>query len=420
MANLNINQIEFSWKGKTLQQITSIIQKNKNSNSAVNLFMKPPPLKIYRREIASTPTTSCNETSCVSIDEINRPGGAILASNQNGLVNITENKSIKPNNKTEIPGAKAQCLPKTDGATIQIASNYDISVQMNARKLVRSSGMIRKNVNGASNYCTDTRQYLAKRNRNYENQKYHFLRSGSSSALPGTNQANGNVYSANGPNNCPPFVLTVATSFQYRVNNVSTITVQLLPGTYSVVDVNSNLSKSLVANSLNAKLLTISYNTSTKLIVIQSNSGNAQILVNNSTISSMLGFPIGAYPPISSGPNSSSSTLPASISPNYNFVPSYYKPNNSKFAQQGSVTSSALINRKKYDTITKNGFIYQTVYGSAVGNALAYGVSDTGYTIKDKIGFPMKKSQVFSKYTDKIECVMGGQDQCANPHTIIP
>ena len=66
----------------------------------------------------------------------------------------------------------------------------------------------------------------------------------------------------------------------------------------------------------------------------------------------------------------------------------YYKPNNSKFAQQGAVTASDLIVRRKYNAITNNGASYRKAYGAEVANALAYGVPECGYTIKDKIGYP--------------------------------
>jgi hypothetical protein len=74
--------------------------------------------------------------------------------------------------------------------------------------------------------------------------------------------------------------------------------------------------------------------------------------------------------------------------PSSNFIPTYYKPNNPQFAQQGGVSSSSYIARVKYDTITNNGALYTKAYGSAVGNALAYTGSPDGYTLKNKIGFP--------------------------------
>ena len=73
----------------------------------------------------------------------------------------------------------------------------------------------------------------------------------------------------------------------------------------------------------------------------------------------------------------------------------YYKPNNPEFAQQGAVVSSSYITRVKYNSITKCSNIYRQALGLSVANALAYGVSENGYTIKDVIGYPNTKTPVF-------------------------
>jgi hypothetical protein len=80
------------------------------------------------------------------------------------------------------------------------------------------------------------------------------------------------------------------------------------------------------------------------------------------------------------------------------FIPVYYKPNNSQFAQEGGVSSSARLARLKYDTITTNGAAFTRAYGTAVGNAMAYGTETDTYTVKDKMGYPNKSTPVFSKY----------------------
>jgi hypothetical protein len=91
-------------------------------------------------------------------------------------------------------------------------------------------------------------------------------------------------------------------------------------------------------------------------------------------------------------------------------APVYYKPSNSEFAQQGGVSSSAQIARVKYNTITNNGAAFTRAFGSATGNALAYGGSDQTYTIKDKIGFPLTKTPVVSKYQpDTVICCISGE-----------
>jgi len=79
-----------------------------------------------------------------------------------------------------------------------------------------------------------------------------------------------------------------------------------------------------------------------------------------------------------------------------------YNPSNSRFSVQGAVSSGDLIKSKKYEAITTIGDSYRTAYGNQTANALAYGVSDYGYTIKDKIGFPMKKTPVFPKYSNEM------------------
>ncbi len=87
------------------------------------------------------------------------------------------------------------------------------------------------------------------------------------------------------------------------------------------------------------------------------------------------------------------------------YAPIYYKPSNSQFGVQGAVSSGDLINRKKYDTVTSVGASFRSAYGSPTANALAYGSSMYGYTIKDKIGYPANKIPVFSKSKNAmVEC----------------
>ena len=99
--------------------------------------------------------------------------------------------------------------------------------------------------------------------------------------------------------------------------------------------------------------------------------------------------------------NTSSST--PGIQPLYTKL--YYKPNNPQFAQQGAVSAGDLITRKKYNSITNSTAEYRNAFGNHVANALAYGVPSNGYTIKDKIGYPMKKTPTFNNYNSEMkEC----------------
>lgn len=82
------------------------------------------------------------------------------------------------------------------------------------------------------------------------------------------------------------------------------------------------------------------------------------------------------------------------------YIPVFYKPNNEKFGQQGAVDASSRITRLKYDTITNMGNTYRVAFdkygnGNGTANALSYGVSSNGYTIKDKLGFPNTRTPVF-------------------------
>lgn len=77
------------------------------------------------------------------------------------------------------------------------------------------------------------------------------------------------------------------------------------------------------------------------------------------------------------------------------------KPNNSRFYQQGGVSSSDLIARKRYETITDSAS--KSAFGKDVANALAYSSKSSAYTIKDKIGYPLKQTPVFSKYSTEMK-----------------
>jgi len=69
------------WKGETLNQLTSFIKQNKpQATGSLAAKFKANPLKIYRREIASTTVGTCNPRTSTSIDLINSPNGTIINS----------------------------------------------------------------------------------------------------------------------------------------------------------------------------------------------------------------------------------------------------------------------------------------------------------------------------------------------------
>ena len=154
-----------AWKGRTFNQITSSIKKNPgltNAKSNHNLFL-PNPLKINRREIASTKlVTTCSRRASLKIDEFDRPGGSIIntkiPSNANGLVNTIDN--LLPNNSCEEPGT---CLTF-------------LSPALNAKRRCRSAGMIHQkyDAKNRAKYFTGTNQYLTARNVSFEKNQYRY------------------------------------------------------------------------------------------------------------------------------------------------------------------------------------------------------------------------------------------------------
>jgi hypothetical protein len=51
----------------------------------------------------------------------------------------------------------------------------------------------------------------------------------------------------------------------------------------------------------------------------------------------------------------------------------------------------------KYDTVTNSANTFMTAYGKQTANALAYGVASPGYTIKDKVGYPVARTPTVSR-----------------------
>jgi hypothetical protein len=456
-ARLNLNEHRyFSWKGKTISQITSSIKKNKNTNavSVRNLFLANP-LKIYRREIASPfDTTHCSRIS-MSIDELTRPNGSInnsTSSIKNGLVNAFDN--TLPNNVCEEPGpAPNMCI---------------LSPGENAKRRCRSSGNVKRQFDISKNndtYYTSSNQYLVSRNRTFQQNQYNYIRQGNSTSKPGDSLSSANVYSPNGINHCRKYHIATDISFQYQWIDATYNTVSIPAGYYAIEEVNEILKRTMAANfhyyiidsahnsdyvpafvnnyiyNQNiAFLLNIGYNNNTDKVELQvvcaggslfptskymiSTHPNVtwttptnkvvpgfKILANS--FQAAIGFSAGDYPssiittPVSSSVQSIltnqtffSISVPG-IQPTY--VKLYYKPNNSQFAQQGAVSASSLITRIKYDSITNSTVPYRNAYGTSVASALAYGGPETAYTNKDKIGYPNKKTPVFPKYSNTMQ-----------------
>jgi len=440
-ALLNLNPIPLiPWKGRTFNQIHSSIQKNGNINTDNPNLFSANPLKIYRREIASTSANGCASNSSLRIDIFNRPNGTInntIATTVKDLVNTIDN--IFPNNTCE----------RYENCSVVL------SPAANARNRVRSSGMIKRKFNEGRNndtYYTSSSQYLNSRNRTFAQNQYNYIRQGNSTAKPGSSLSSANVYSPNGLNHCAKYFIAQNTSFEYKWVNTTTYSVAIPSGYYTLDDLNRVFKQAMFANLhyfikdpngttteyYNENItfaLNIGYNNNTNLIELQSyrvdkdafpssnftvptpSNGVAtwgvpntsglypQFVIANNSFQSAIGLNAASYPSTNATSTDvykvATSTFSPGIQPLY--VKLYYKPSNPQFAQQGGVNSSDLITRKKYNSITNSSAAYRTAFGGAVANALAYGVPSNGYTVKDKIGYPMKKTPTFTKYSDEMK-----------------
>ena len=440
-ALLSLNPIPLiSWKGSTFNQIHSSIQKNGQLPMGENIFLKTKPLKHYRREIASNDNAVCSSNSSIKIDIVNRPCGTInnsTATTKGGLENIIDINL--PNNTCE---------------TYENCSVI-LSPAENARNRVRSSGMIKRRFNEGKNndtYYTSSNQYLTSRNRTFAQNQYNYIRQGDSTAKPGTSLASANVYVAQGVNHCQKYYIAEGAAFNYRWIDDSLKVVAIPAGFYALEDINRIFKQKMFENlhyliknqtgntdeyysSNITYAMQFAYNNNNDKVELQSyrvdavafptanftvptNENNEttwtmpataglypQFIIEENVFKNAIGFASGSYP----AANTTSvelykfdeSTSTPGIKPLY--VKLHYKPNNPQFAQQGGVTASDLITRKKYNSITNSTAAYRNAFGGSVANALAYGVPSPGYTVKDKLGYPMKKTPTFPKYSTEMK-----------------
>lgn len=467
-AVLNHNEpVILSWKGRTLNQITSSIQRNGTIYGGNGIF-RAMPLKIYRREIAANIQSSygCpNSRYSSSIDVFDQPGGSVILRstsqplNTAGQVNTLERSA--PENLNETYGCKG-------GAT----SSYNCA-EKNARKRCRSSGIIKRVYDPARSefsYFTNTNQYLVSRSKTFLQNQYRHIRPNDPSLITDPMQSK-ELYSPNGISHCPKvYIAEGANVFYYYwidasggngdfatippasppIGKANWYKVTIPAGNYDIHDLNVVFETVMyenkhyfVYNNTHSKyfLMKLIYNNTNNCVEIQTfssasvppssftlpiNSGWLRPAVNvvpvyyipsTLSISPVIGFSSGFYPNVLENPNANCtvngaaygalSNLPHTIYPSYSIT--YYKPSNNRFATQGGVSSSDMTQRVKYETITRNGALFANALGSQVGSAMSYGVNGSVYTLKDKIGFPVTKTPVIDKYTGAMRCLENGR-----------
>jgi hypothetical protein len=436
-ALLNHNAIPYiPWKSVPYNQLTTSIQKNKNTDGGNEFreYFRPGPLKLYRREIAANVSAdnACSRIS-YSIDEFTRPNGYVITNNTSeGLANTLDMQT--PNSRTEHNTCTNAVSSKT-------------AIPCNALRRCRSSGMIRKKYDPERNdsaYFTNTNQYLVSRLKTFKQNQYAQVRYEDMSLLSPPTNGNGKFYIPNGLNHCPKtYYDRTVNAFSYIWIDGTTHAVDVPAGYYDIHELNDVFKGVMLANkhylvhsATNAAvfLLNIAYNTYYDQVELQVYStanypisnyispigaswssvlhvpGETipQFSIANNSFQYVVGFLHGNYPSVVTNPATRNqgflSNTNHSIRPSYKIVS--YKPNNSKFAQDGGVSGSSLIQRKKYDTIQTVAASYNDIFGSQVANALSYGVSEQVYTLKSRLGYPMKKTPIVSKTTGEVKCVL--------------
>lgn len=491
----NKTNLIIKWKGKTFNQITSRIQMNSRGQPNPNNYFRALPILLPRREIATNLNINsrCYPRSSSSINVFDQPGGSIINSsttnNNNGLVNTMDN--LIPNNTCEDPGT---CLAF-------------ISPQQNAKKRVRSAGMIRRQFDisrgNDKSYFVDKAQYLHSRNLTFGQNQYNYIRSGSATVSPGDGLSSQNLYSAQGLTHCPRYYIPAVCTFSYQwVKPAGTLSndmnlangydpnktspaltdyyfypVTVPIGYYTIDDINNILHLQMLQNghffvnrATQSKIFTIffAYNTVYQKMELHTSKIDQIVFpLTNNTKPYLPGWDPSVYPPafnisqlvkwpIPSGTTGDSIVpvvrieqnafanavgftpgfYPSKLIPNFGdrisiafankqdltkidnvflsqsvpgIQPVYksvvYKPSNPQFANQGGVSASSATQRIRYNTITNNTAAYQKAYGTSVANALAYGVPENGYTIKDKLGYPSRRTPRFAPLSKVQECV---------------
>lgn len=432
------------WKGGVVSQVSSSIQRNISTQGDTDFenYRRAMPLKIYRREIAVNLPDCVHSRASASIEELSRPNGTIVSYSENcGLMSVLEIPT--PNSKNET----GQCVDAASSANC---------AAINARKRVRSSGIIKKKldpVTGDSTYFTNTKQYLTSRSRTYAQNSYHHVRFDDVSLSASPSQTKPNIYVPNGISHCPKTqIVDGANTISYYWIDASGLVggntahdVTIAPGYYDLASLNEEIHKTMLVNKhyiLNKItnspifLVNFAYNSETKQIELQLFStsnyqntimyqpptgtswsinayDNRVTTVNfpDTDIQSVFGFSANYYPPLDGGgnvDNASAVNIPYLNNVSHRVYPSYlhvsYKPSNGRFAQQGGVSSGSMTDRKKYEAITSSAASYSSHFGKQVANALAYGVQEVTYTAKDKMGFPNTQTPTICKWTGVVSC----------------
>jgi hypothetical protein len=422
-------------------------------------FFLPNPLKIHRREIVNPiDMTNCYPRTSLRIDEFDRPNGSInntSSTNKNGLVNTLDN--TLPNNTCEEPGTCTKYFSPSENAKRRCRSSGIIKPKYNPTNNFSSYYTDSKQYLVSRNKTFLQNQYnyirvgdptikpgtgLAAANIYSPNglpvcPKYNIPTDSTFEyqwvdGLYYPVSIPAGYYDANDFNGKLHFAMSQ--NYHFLIKNTTGAKVFLISIVYN--DLNNvlefqclcydreNFPQTDYSSDMRAAELWTLRSSGTQITPPERGIGTSivpGIRLNDNNLLAALGLTGSSLPiniptqPITvgmghTGTNAQTYTSNQILTSNTNpglrtvYKKIYYKPNNPQFSQQGAVSSSSLITRIKYDTINTaayktSGNIFGTdatkAYGGNIANALAYGVSSTPYTLKNKIGFPISSYPAF-------------------------
>jgi hypothetical protein len=396
---------------KTFNQIVAKIKQNKYATSSLLL---PYPVRGTRNELI----VGCSKPR---ISDFERPGHAIASS-----IATTSDSVITIN-------ATSDCINNC--------------LENNAKRRVRSTGNPIKQTN---NFLLTTQSYLNKSGKSVEINSYYGYRTGDGVATESAGILHQQLYRQGNiirnDRNINIGATTVA--FQYQWVNGDYYDVKLQLGKYDLEAVNIAFRNTMfqnkhylidtMHNDKQLYFMRFVYDAVNNVNQIQCKGLNTQIYFaaqyktwtsydtavdwilpqftlipcvyfTNAEFAEAMGFSLGSsYPPqIINGYNGTQPSDITNQADNYfansafyfangsvnpviksKYVPLIYRPLNNYFAQNGAVSSSSLVSKKVYNTVTRNATNDLSVnYRRFDDAAIAYNVQTPGFSLKYILGF---------------------------------